>query len=209
MTLAGYYANARREIAPLLPSTLGSVLEIGCGEGNTLQWLRDSIGIKRCVGAEVNASAASRARDKGFPVYHVNVENEALSLAGEQFDLLLCLDVLEHLADPWRVLPVLVTHLRPGGWVIASIPNVAHVSVLLPLILRNEWTYESSGILDRTHMRFFTRKSARSLLESSSLKITAILPRFGRKTHRRVSFLTCGLFERFFTLQYLMSARKE
>lgn len=200
--------NARLEIAPLLPDPVKSVLEIGCGVGNTLEWLRDSIGVKRCVGVEINALAASRARDKGISTQHANVEKEALQFEGEQFDLLLCLDVLEHLTDPWRTLKLLVAHLKPGGCLIASIPNVAHVSVLLPLILHNKWTYEDSGILDRTHLRFFTRDSAVELLELSGLKITRILPHFGRRTHRRLNVLSGGLLERFLTLQFLISARK-
>jgi methionine biosynthesis protein MetW len=139
---SGYYSNARKEIAPLLPKFVSSVLELGCGEGNTLEWLRNTLSVKHCVGVEVNRAAAVSARNKGLVVHNVNVEEEALPLTGEQFDLLLCLDVLEHLREPWRVLPVLLAHLRPGGSVIVSIPNVAHVSALLPLIFQNEWQYQ-------------------------------------------------------------------
>jgi 2-polyprenyl-3-methyl-5-hydroxy-6-metoxy-1,4-benzoquinol methylase len=94
-----YYANARREIEPLLPSTIDSVLEIGGGEGNTLLWLRGSKAAAVCRSVELLREAADRAKLKGLDVRVADVEREGAPFA-EQFQIVLCLDVLEHLRDP-------------------------------------------------------------------------------------------------------------
>lgn len=202
-----YYANARREIEPLLPSTIDSVLEIGCGEGNTLLWLRESKAAAVCRGVELLREAAERAKLKGLDVRVADVEREDIPFA-EQFQIVLCLDVLEHLRDPWATLRRIGGSIRPEGWLIASIPNIAHVSILSDLVFRDNWSYAEAGILDRTHFRFFTRRTARQLLSGAGLEVVRYQPRFARKTHRRLSLLSFGLLERFLVYQNLFLARK-
>jgi SAM-dependent methyltransferase len=203
----GYYANARREIEPLLPSSPGSVLEIGCSEGNTLAWLRDTKGIGSCHGVELLPAAAARAREKGLDVRVADIERDGVPFT-ERFDLVLCLDVLEHLRDPWMTLGRICESLAPEGWLIASIPNVSHVSVLSDLVWRDDWKYAEAGILDRTHLRFFTRTTAQQLLAGAGLEVVRRRPKFARKTHRRFNALTFGLFERVLAFQYLFLARR-
>ncbi|HEX9194350.1 MAG TPA: class I SAM-dependent methyltransferase [Burkholderiales bacterium] len=202
-----YYANARREIEPLLPSAIDSVLEIGCGEGNTLLWLRESKAATVCRGVEIVREAADRARQKGLDVRVADVEREGVPFA-EQFQIVLCLDLLEHLRDPWATLRRIGGSIRPEGWLIASIPNIAHFSILSDLMFRDDWSYSEAGILDRTHFRFFTRRTARQLLSGAGLEVVRYQPRFARKTHRRLNVLTFGLLERFLTYQSLFLARK-
>jgi 2-polyprenyl-3-methyl-5-hydroxy-6-metoxy-1,4-benzoquinol methylase len=83
-------------------------------------------------------------------------------------------DVLEHLRDPWGALTDLVAVLRPGGWVVASVPNVRVFTVLLPLVRKGRFEYKEAGVLDRTHLRFFTRSSAIALVEGSGLAVESI-----------------------------------
>jgi SAM-dependent methyltransferase len=90
------------------------------------------------------------------------------------FDLIIALDVLEHLIDPWSIVRRLHGILNPGGVIIASIPNVGHYSVAVPLVLRGQWNYADEGLLDRTHLRFFTRRTAVDLLTCSGLVIDKI-----------------------------------
>ena len=71
------------------------------------------------------------------------------------FDLIMCLDVLEHLVDPWKTLSRLADHLKPGGTVIASIPNVRHARNLLSLLFMGKWEYKEQRLLDKTHLRVF------------------------------------------------------
>ena len=205
---AAYFANTRSVIAPLLPENFQSVLEIGCGEGNTLEWLSVEYGPIETCGIEIDPQAVEAARGKGLNVHALDIETAPLPIKEGSVDLLLCLDVLEHLRDPWSTLDLLARYLRPGGAVIASIPNVAHVSVLAGLIFSDDWTYQPAGILDRTHLRFFTAKTSRQLLQSVGLDVDMMRSRYARKTHRRLNFLTAGLFRRFFTFQYLIRGRK-
>jgi len=205
---AAYYANARKEIASLLPLRMDNVLEIGCSEGNTLLWLREEKDAKTCRGMEILPEAAERAKSRGLEIVVGDIETDGI-LFQEKNDLVLCLDVLEHLRDPWRTLPIIVDSIRPGGSLIVSLPNIAHISILSGLIFRDDWTYQDAGILDRTHLRFFTRRTACKLLACSGIKLTTIKPKFARKTHRNLNFITLGLFERFFAYQYIFLVKKE
>jgi methionine biosynthesis protein MetW len=202
-----YYANARREIESLLPPNISSVLEIGCSEGNTLLWLRDDKSIKTCRGIEILPDVAARAREKGLDVMVADIEHDAIPFA-DQYDLVLCLDVLEHLRDPWNALRMIRESIKPGGFLIASIPNVGHISILSDLLLHGRFDYSESGILDKTHLRFFTGTSAHQLLTDCGLVVRKQKPKFARKTHRRLNFLTAGIFGRFFAYQNIFLAEK-
>ncbi|MEW5746235.1 MAG: class I SAM-dependent methyltransferase [Nitrospirota bacterium] len=204
---SAYYENARKEIAPLVPQGAKSVLEIGCGAGGTLLWLKEDLGFEVCVGIEVEARAAARARQKGLAVLETDIE-KGIPFMNCSYDLLLCLDVIEHLANPWRVTKELSTLIKPGGYLIVSLPNIAHISILSGLLFRDRWDYEDSGILDRTHLRFFTRQTAYGLLNEAGFEVIGHRPRFARKTHRRLNFLTIGIFGRFLTYQNLFLAKK-
>jgi len=209
MSISDYYSNARREVTPLLPGKFSSVLEIGCGEGNTLDWLRQEHGARVCCGIEIDLRASEAARAKRLTVVTADIERENVDFHGHRFDLILCLDVLEHLRDPWSALQAIATHyLNEGGYVIASIPNICHLSILSGLIFRDEWNYEEAGILDITHLRFFTRKTALKLFRGADLDVDIVKSRFSRKTHRNLDFLTFGMFRRFLTLQILVRGCK-
>jgi len=91
------------------------------------------------------------------------------------FDVVVCADVLEHLSSPERLLDRIRGWLRPGGTLLVSLPNVANVSVRLGLLL-GRFPYAERGILDRTHLRFYTRRSARELIEQSGFQVRAIRP---------------------------------
>jgi SAM-dependent methyltransferase len=133
----GYYDNARREIEPLLPPNLGSVLEIGCGEGNTLLWLQHSGLAKSCRGLEILPDVASRGKAAGLDIVVADIESKGIPFK-DQYDLVLCLDVLEHLHEPWSTMKVIADSIKPGGYFIASIPNISHVSILSGLIFRDQ-----------------------------------------------------------------------
>ncbi len=85
-------------------------------------------------------------------------------------------DVLEHTVDPWSVLRETKRHLNVGGCVVASIPNVRYLPVLIDLIFRSRWEYVDEGVLDRTHLRFFTRSTIEEMFASSGLKIARLEP---------------------------------
>ena len=171
----GYFANARdAEVVPLLPGAVERALELGCGEGATLARLKERGLVRWAAGIEIAPAAAEQARAHLDQVVTGNVESlPDRDLPGD-LDLVLCLDVLEHLIDPWAVVRRLKAKLRPGGAVIACIPNIRHLGTLGPLLLNGRFDYASSGTLDRGHLRFFTRASVRALFEEAGFAVTRI-----------------------------------
>jgi 2-polyprenyl-3-methyl-5-hydroxy-6-metoxy-1,4-benzoquinol methylase len=207
-----YFDNVRSEIAPLLPTMAGRVLDIGCGAGATLQWLRQTGRCRVTVGVEMMESAAAIARGRADQVLVGDATQLVESaFAPQSFDLVLCLDVLEHLVDPWSFVAKVRLLLKPGGLLIASLPNVRHLRVVLPLLLGGRWRYEVSGILDRTHLRFFTRESALELMSTGGLTVV--------QWHRRLppwqskagllNLATFGLTRDLVTMSYLIAARSD
>lgn len=122
-----YYSHSRSDIIPLLPEKCDRVLEIGCGRGNTLMMLREKFGCSWIGGIEINPDVLDEARQNLDFLMVGDFENLELPFEENSLDMVLCLDVLEHLADPWAALRKLYQYVRKGGSIIASIPNVRHV----------------------------------------------------------------------------------
>lgn len=204
-----YFSNARREILPLLPRGAARALEVGCGAGHTLSLLKEQNYCDWTCGIELFSAAAEQAATRLDKVVLGNIETMDLPVEAGSIDILLCLDVLEHLVNPWETLRRLVTLLSPGGVLVASIPNVRYFRVLLSLIVHGRWDYSDDGVLDRTHLRFFTRKTAIELIESAGLSVDQVA---AHNTHRDswkyLSFeiLTLAQLRPFFDRQYLIRA---
>lgn len=205
-----YFKGVRQEIIPLVPQGVENILEIGCGTGSTLRYLKEAELCRWTAGVELFAGAAAEAKENIDLALQGNIEQMELPFQAEQFDVILCLDVLEHLVDPWAVVKRLDGLLKPGGSIIASIPNVRFYKVPLQLLFKGKWEYKDEGILDRTHLRFFTFNSARDLLEVSGLKVDKVLFRGMEKggPRYRSNMLTLGLLTHLMTEQYLMRAVK-
>lgn len=171
-----YYQSVRKEILPLLPPGRLKILELGCGEGATLAWLQSIGRCAECVGIELSEAAARKAGEVADRVIVADFERDEPAFENASFDCILCLDVLEHLRDPWGALRTLAEWLRPGGTLVISVPNVGHISIILDLLLHGRFEYQDSGILDRTHLRFFTRSSAEALVRSAGLVIEQVRP---------------------------------
>ena len=146
------------------------VLDVGCASG----YLAEALAARghAVVGLERDPDAAAAARERGgFEVVTGDVTDAGdLAALDGDFGAILCGDVLEHLADPAFVLPVLGARLARGGVLIVSLPNAAHWTARRAL-LRGRFPQEDHGIFDRTHLRFFTRATARDLLESAGLQV--------------------------------------
>jgi 2-polyprenyl-3-methyl-5-hydroxy-6-metoxy-1,4-benzoquinol methylase len=142
------------------------VLDVGCGFATTSQHIEKRG--NRVTGIESSAEAVAVARTRVSEVIHADLQNHPL--AGRRFDVIIFADVLEHLAWPIGVLRGYLDLLKDGGSIIVSLPNVGLWSVRLNLLL-GRFQYEETGVLDRTHLRFFTRRSARAMIESAGLKI--------------------------------------
>jgi SAM-dependent methyltransferase len=153
------------------------VLEFGCATGYMSRVLRDRLDAV-VVGVEVQSDAAEEASLHAERVIVGDVEELDLEaeLGGERFDAILFADVLEHLRDPAAVLRRVRPFVADGGAVVASIPNVAHASVRLSL-LAGSFRYREQGLLDESHLRFFTREGVQDLFEGSGYLITDWLRR--------------------------------
>lgn len=173
-----YYENDRPEVAALVAHGSGLVLDVGCGAGRLGARLLNEGRAQAVHGIEQEPSAAAEARLTLDDVLAIDLESSdalaALTSRAGNYDVVIVADVLEHLRDPWRVLAELAKTLKPGGVVVASIPNVRVASVLLPLVFRGRFTYAERGVLDRTHLRFFTRQSAIEMLEGAGLTIDVV-----------------------------------
>ncbi|MBL0061716.1 MAG: glycosyltransferase [bacterium] len=163
-----YYANARRNLAERVPKTAKEVLDVGCGNGATGKLIHQLTGA-RVSGIEIHPEVANVARQVLADVHVLDVEADTLPFAPQQFDCILCGDVLEHLIDPWKALKKLMVHLKPTGCIIASLPNVRNLGVIGKL-LEGSWNYQEYGILDSTHLRFFAKKDMEQLFAQAGLR---------------------------------------
>ena len=168
-----YYRNCRWDVLELLGDDVGRVLDVGCGEGATGAELLRTGRAARVDGIELVPAAAEEARHQYRTVAVGDLDRVDRSALDGDYDTMMCNDVLEHVADPWSVLRTLTEeHVRPGGTVIVSIPNVQCIEVVAPL-LGGRFEYCEDGVLDRTHLRFFTRSSGRKLVRAAGLMIEA------------------------------------
>jgi len=205
-----YFSAARHEIIDLMPIFSQRVLEVGCGAGQTLEMIKGKNRCAETVGIELFRAAADEARCRVDSVHCLDVEKDPLPENIGKFNLILLLDVLEHLVDPWTVLKKITNnYLEEDGKVIVSLPNAQHFSLVLPLLL-GSFRYADRGILDKTHLRFFTKSSAAELLESANLNIEKMKPT-SLDVHLnsgKLNILTFGIFSNFIASQYIYLASK-
>lgn len=181
-----YFRSRRVNLAESLVKGSNRVLDVGCGAGNFGAFLKQQGYASEVVGIEVNQQIADEALKNLDQVFcadlnYTKISNFFSPQKAILFDYIICADVLEHLIDPWQTLADLAGYLTPAGKIIASIPNVRHWSVWLPLVLNGSWEYKDAGIMDRTHLRFFTKKTMRQLFESANLDVVEMRPLIGGK----------------------------
>jgi methionine biosynthesis protein MetW len=165
------YETPRQEIARHVPAGARRVLDLGCSSGGLASLLKargpvEVVGVER---DEAYAAAAERHCDRVVCADLEALEPDELG----RFDCLVAADVLEHLVDPWAVLRAYARLLEPGGTAVVSLPNVAHWSTYAHLA-RGTWPRHPEGLHDATHLRWFTLRDARELLEQAGLAVRAV-----------------------------------
>ena len=204
-TNTSYYHWRRDDILRHVPREAKAILSVGCGAGLTEEVLIN--GGARVTGIEMCPQAAAEARRRGLHVIEDDARNASSRIAGERFDCIIYADVLEHMAEPERLLREHVALLEPGGCVIISIPNFRHYSVFRELFVRGEIRYRDAGILDRTHLRITTRKMVTRWLRDSDLSVHAVEHRINRRPDRLVSAMLMGLAREFLARQIIAVGR--
>jgi methionine biosynthesis protein MetW len=163
---AAAYERARPEILAHVPREARRVLDLGCATGTTGAALKRRQAAE-VVGVEREPEYALQAQQRLDRVLTADAEALDTTQLG-RFDALIAADVLEHLVDPWTALDHYARLLHPGATAVISLPNVAHWSVYAYL-LRGTWPRKPAGIFDATHLRWFTLRDARELLEQAGL----------------------------------------
>lgn len=182
----GYYDNPRAVLLELFPHAPARLLDVGCGSGATSELARAKWPQLETIGIEIVPDAAERAAHKLDRVITGSAETLDFSAAGlANIDGVILADVLEHLVDPWSFLERLRGVLAPGAMVIASIPNIANLW-LLDELAAGRFDYAADGLLDRTHLRFFTRATIASMFADAGYAIE----RWDRITDGRVDDAT-------------------
>jgi len=213
-----YYENVRNDLIPLIPNDARCILEVGCASGMTGRELKRRNGAF-VVGIELNANAANAAKNVLDDVVHGDIEKITLPYSDNSFDCILFADVLEHLINPLSALIKVRRLLKKGGTVVASIPNVQFHGVIHQLIEGN-WTYEKEGILDETHLRFFTYKEIEKIFSQAGYSIQKVeevldpqYDKFSLNNNTDLNFgrtqikdLSPEEIKRFFVFQYLVIA---
>jgi 2-polyprenyl-3-methyl-5-hydroxy-6-metoxy-1,4-benzoquinol methylase len=220
-----YHENARTEVASFLDAPPGLVLDIGCGGGATGKLIKEKYPGTRVVGIEINARAADHARQFLDDVICARLEDVRLEdhIGDAAIGTVLLLDVLEHLEDPWRALVRIREWLQPKTRVLASVPNIRNLATLDSLAA-GRWEYAQNGVLDITHLRFFTKASLRELFEQTGYAVQHMEPltqpaaldrlvvsrRPGKLVTRNVTigYRNRDDLEDLYALQYVIDARR-
>jgi ubiquinone/menaquinone biosynthesis C-methylase UbiE len=160
---AAYHDRFNEPLFRAVPTSAGRVLDVGCAEGRLGLELKRQIADRYVAGVEIDADAAAVASTRLDAVYLVDIEESTPDVAAGSFDCIVFGDVLEHLQNPEAALRRFRSLLAPGGSVVVSVPNLQHASVMKSLV-RGDFMYQPEGLLDSTHVRFFTHMSFTKLM---------------------------------------------
>ncbi len=167
-----YYSYDRPEIRKLVSKSAKRILDVGCASGALGEKLKEELGAE-VWGIEIFEKAANVAAKKLDKVLTGDVAQKSEELPENYFDTIIFADVLEHLAEPEKALRKIAKALKNDGEIIVSIPNVRHWTVITAL-LEGTWRYEEAGILDKTHLRFFTFETAYELLAKTGFEVKKV-----------------------------------
>jgi 2-polyprenyl-3-methyl-5-hydroxy-6-metoxy-1,4-benzoquinol methylase len=202
-----YFTHDRPELLPLIPNDTKALLDVGCGAGTFGKNVKKILG---CVvwGIEPVREPALEAQ-KVLDKVVIGLFDEALPQITGKFDAVCFNDVLEHMPDPWDALHKTKNLLNQNGVVIASMPNILHYQEFLDILFKKDWKYKEAGIMDKTHLRFFTKKSIVRMFEDcgySILEIKGLDPTPSKKM-TLISFLTFGYLSEMRYPQFAIKAK--
>ncbi len=204
-----YYQYERKDLLALVPPSAKKILEIGCGEANFGKAIKERNPDVEYTGVEMDKASAQIARQRINKVIEGNIDILNLPFDNKYFDCIITLDLLEHLADPWQTIKKLRPLLDDHGVWVVSIPNVRHYRVIYQL-LTGYWDYTQQGILDKTHLRFFTFIGMKEMFAETGFKIKAIGRNIDATNILKIAHaMSFNLLEDFVTYQYYLVLEKD
>lgn len=206
-----YYSVVRSDLVDFIPGNLKKVLDVGCSNGNFGLMLKEQFKVEEVWGIEPFEESAIEASQKLNKVFHLPIESALESLEGNTFDCIFFNDVLEHLVDPYSTLSSVKKFINPSGYLFASIPNILQIETLYKIIKNREWKYESHGIMDKTHLRFFTKKSIIEMFNDAGYDIK-LIEGINPKVKKKYKFLKLLLgkkAEDFKYVQFVVVSQKK
>lgn len=208
-TTAPYYQRLDHRLLRFVQGRPLRILEIGCGAGESLVYLKQQ-GAQYTVGIELRpeVAAMAAARPEIDEVLIGDIETLELNYPAGTFDLVIASHVLEHLRDPWSVLNRIHPLITPGGQLLGALPNIRYFAVLLPLLLWGKWEYQALGVMDWTHLRFFTASTIQTMLKETKFTVDLIHPQLASPKSKLANGLTLNLFRHFWAMTYNFSAYK-
>lgn len=203
-----YYNRERPSIVGLVRTAPNVVLDLGYGAGAVGRRLLQEGKASIVVGVELFAAAAQEAARHYSAVHTGDIEEMTLPYAAH-FDYVLCGDILEHLKDPYSVVKKIHGWLKDDGRLVCSLPNVRHWKVLAELAFHGAWDYQDAGVMERTHLRFFTRRSCFNMLRGAGFEVEQWRMLIAGRGYLLLNGVTFGLFAEFLGSQIVTLARKK
>jgi 2-polyprenyl-3-methyl-5-hydroxy-6-metoxy-1,4-benzoquinol methylase len=205
---ADYFTLVRQEMLPFLPSDCRRLLDVGCGAGIFGEMVKRRKKVE-VWGVEPLSSVAAKASVKLDHVV-VGTFGPKIELPESAFDCIVFNDVLEHMLAPEQALRYARSLLSPNGSIVASIPNIRYLPALWQLVARGGWKYEDCGVLDKTHVRFFTRSSIIAMFQNEGYVVRDVsginayegIPRASKRLWKAYAFMNTLFFRRFDDLRF-------
>ncbi len=206
-----YFIYDRVEMLEFVPPNVSNILDVGCGEGIFINQIKKRQNIE-AWGIEINKEIAEKANSSFFSLINSSVEEAIPNLPENYFDCIIFNDVLEHTVNPLFILKSIKKNLKEDGCIVASIPNVRYLPNLYQLLIHKDWKYdENGGILDDTHLRFFTKKSILRMFDDADYFVETVkgINPIGLFKYKLMFALSFGMLEDTKYLQFACKVKKK
>jgi len=202
-----YYTQTKDFLVPLVPLGTKQVLDLGCAAGAFGRQLLKHGRAEELYGVEIFEPAALQAREVYRSVAIGDIEEMQLTFP-VRFDAIVCGDILEHLRAPEVLLRRISSWLSDNGVLICCLPNVRHWRVIAGLLIKGDWRYKKEGIMDQTHLRFFTLRSISRLLSETGFSVTFSAFKIWQPADKCLGKILFGTADEFLGYQIYISAIK-